>query len=71
LYRHYDVAGGLLYVGITRDPDARSKQHLAGPFGDQIATTSVSWFPDRDAAEEAERLAIRDESPEYNVRGRP
>lgn len=67
LYRHFDKAGVLLYVGITQNPSARTSQHasLSGwyRFADR---TAVEWFPTRKDAEDAERAAICDERPVFN-----
>lgn len=90
LYRHYDDAGRLLYVGITtsltcnsyaaypyailnhktRQPSstrgARLTHHKSQPWYPQIKTITLEQFPDRAAAENAERWAIHDEKPLYN-----
>lgn len=68
LYRFYNDAGQLLYIGITRDPSARWKKHSAGkPWWTEVRNITVQPFPDRDSALRAERAAITDEQPRYNV----
>lgn len=67
LYRFFDAAGRLLYVGQSKDPGSRFKQH----------ERDKHWFPDvaeirieRVAAElidDLEREAIRDEHPLHNI----
>lgn len=68
LYRHYDKAGVLLYVGITKDLEARFGGHgntaTWWPFAH---SASVEWHPDRATALRAEREAITLELPLFNV----
>lgn len=66
LYRHFDKNNSLLYVGITADPDRRTKQHRAGPWGAAIARTTVKEYPTRIKAAIAELRAMESESPRYN-----
>jgi transcriptional regulator with XRE-family HTH domain len=69
LYRLYNEAGTLLYVGITNDSTRRLVQHADGqPWWDEVASVTFASHPDRTAAEAAERLAIRTQAPLYNVR---
>lgn len=71
LYRYYDDAGGLLYVGISSDPDQRRDEHAvtAADTWYPLATSRrVGWFDTRKEAEEAEKLAIRQEAPRFNSR---
>lgn len=67
-YRLYRADGVLLYVGLTMRPIARL-QHHAGEktWWQQVSTISLEHFPDRSDVEEAERLAIANEHPLYNV----
>lgn len=70
LYRLYDQAGSLLYVGITCNLDERFKDHRNDkkkPWWPQVADKTVRWYDNRDAAEEAERYAIAMEDPLHNV----
>ncbi|MFE8011487.1 GIY-YIG nuclease family protein [Streptomyces antibioticus] len=72
LYRLFDADDELLYVGISKDPAARWKQHQSRtPWWRDVAMRTVEWYDDRPAAEAAERKAIQTESPRYNVVHRP
>ena len=68
LYRHFDVEGRLLYVGISLNAVARLAQHreTAHWFG-QIARIEVEWHESRMLAEAAERKAIKAERPAHNL----
>lgn len=72
LYRFYDGAGQLLYVGITGDPSDRWARHAdEKPWWPNVARHTVEWLPSRDAALAAETAAIVAEEPVYNVAGTP
>lgn len=68
LYRHFDSAGVLLYVGISLGPVNRLQQHKrrSGWFS-QIARVDVEWFDSRAAALKAEATAIFQENPLHNI----
>ena len=66
LYRLFDREGRLLYVGIAFVPEWRLERHNRRPWGDDINSWTVEWFPTRDAARLAEKVAIRDEVPIHN-----
>jgi prevent-host-death family protein len=67
LYRLYDEAGVLLYIGISHQPDVRFEQHSkVKEWWPQVARREVQWFDDRPSAAVAEADAIRSEDPEYN-----
>lgn len=67
LYRHFDASGALLYVGISDSPASRLRQHLAAsPWAGDIASVTLAWFDDRQAALCAETIAIMTEKPLYN-----
>lgn len=71
LYRHFDLDGALLYVGIAVCVHARTKAHRArSPWFPLVARIEVAEFATRAAAMEAERRAIKDECPRHNIRGR-
>lgn len=71
LYRHLDINGELLYIGITSDPGRRWAQHLEmSPWARFVAHTTVHWLDDRERARSAERRAIASERPLFN-RARP
>ena len=70
LYRHFDGSGVLLYVGIAYRPHIRTEQHRAlSPWFALVEDTSIEWRASRDLAAAAERQAIRDERPLFNVSG--
>jgi hypothetical protein len=66
LYRHFGHNGGLLYVGITKNPGVRKSAHKQSPWAAEIAEIKVENYPTREAAEEAEALAILTEKPFHN-----
>jgi hypothetical protein len=69
LYRHFGAADDLLYVGISLSAVHRLSQHCAAsPWAHEIVRVSVELFPTREAAMEAERLAVESENPRHNVR---
>lgn len=67
LYRHFDAQDVLLYVGISLSAVHRLEQHRhrSGWFG-QIKRVDVEWHPSREAALDAEALAIALEIPLWN-----
>lgn len=68
LYRHFDVDGVLLYVGISLNALLRLAQHqAASAWFLEITRVEIELFADRSAALEAEKRAIRDERPKYNI----
>ncbi|MFD1309753.1 GIY-YIG nuclease family protein [Streptomyces kaempferi] len=67
LYRLYDEAGQLLYVGITTYPPKRFVEHERDkPWWSQVVRRDVEWVESRVKAETAERCAIAAEQPRYN-----
>lgn len=72
LYRHFDAAGNLLYVGISLSTVDRLGQHACNAHWFQrISRIDVEKFGTRQEAEAAEREAIRKERPLYNKAGSP
>ena len=68
LYRHYDAAGKLLYVGISEDAGQRLAAHMGvSDWSRQIASITIEHFPTRADALRAEAAAIKLERPTYNV----
>lgn len=68
LYRYYDAAGSLLYVGVSKSVVARAMQH------ERQARWWARWsmmvretYATRDEALAAERVAIERERPLFNV----
>jgi len=71
LYRHWDAAGDLLYVGISLSTIGRLAGHRAGGshWFNEIARVTIERFSTRSDAADAEARAIRLEGPLYNKRG--
>lgn len=68
LYRFFDSDGSLLYIGISLSVVQRLQGHLREK--QWIPETgSLTWvtYETREAAEEAERFAIKTERPPHNV----
>lgn len=69
LYRYYDN-GELLYVGISREPVQRMRAHSkTAPWWERANHATFEHFETREAVQVAERAAIRDEKPLFNVVG--
>ena len=69
LYRHFDAAGVLLYVGISLSTVHRLSQHRDDShWFDQIKRVEIEHFPTRKQAEIAEQVAILTEAPLHNIR---
>jgi prevent-host-death family protein len=67
LYRLYDEAGVLLYIGISHQPEVRFEQHAKfKEWWPQVVRREVEWFDDRPTAAAAEATAIRGEDPAHN-----
>lgn len=67
LYRFYDDADELLYVGITGSLPTRLDQHSADKvWFEDVATIRVEHFASRTELIEAEEAAIRAERPRHN-----
>jgi predicted DNA-binding transcriptional regulator AlpA len=67
LYRHFDEAGALLYVGISLSALNRLMAHMDdSAWYWSIAKVTIEVHPTREAAEAAERQAIRNERPLFN-----
>ena len=68
LYRHFDKDDVLLYVGISLSAINRLQQHRdhSGWFAD-IARVDIVPFDSRVQVLEAERAAIKEECPVYNM----
>lgn len=68
LYRHFDTAGALLYVGISLSAVQRLAQHRhTAHWFDRIARIEIEWHDSREEALAAEIVAITREAPECNV----
>lgn len=67
VYRLYDEADALLYIGMTNDPERRFEQHAKERrWWPRVARRTVQWFADRPTAGRAEVGAIQAEAPKHN-----
>jgi predicted GIY-YIG superfamily endonuclease len=67
LYRLYDEAGTLLYIGITKDLENRWSQHAkASLWWPRVAAKAIEWFPDRRSAMRVEKSEIQRLNPPCN-----
>lgn len=68
LYRYYNSKDELLYIGISANPLIRTTQHSQKkPWFDEVSRSSVEWFKSRELALEAEKQAIIECKPKYNI----
>lgn len=70
IYRMFDEEGGLLYVGTSAHMGKRLSSHAEKRWFLLVATITVEWFPNTEAAERAEADAIAAEHPRINIAGR-
>lgn len=69
LYRFFSAADELLYVGITCNPGKRMERHRdTKAWWSEIARMALERHPNRAAVLAAERSAIEQEKPRYNIR---
>lgn len=67
LYRFFNAAGQLLYVGVSGNTETRWRQHAESkPWWPDVAEKTTQWLDGRPEALDAERVAIRTEKPLYN-----
>lgn len=66
LYRAFDTAGGLLYVGIAVDVGRRLNQERGEPWYPRMVRYTAVSYPTRALAMDAEREAFERERPIYN-----
>jgi hypothetical protein len=72
VYRLYDTAGALLYVGSTVNLDQRFQFHRRDkPWWPDVAGKRLDFYDRYPEAREAERCAILSEDPVHNVSGTP
>lgn len=70
VYRFFDQANVLLWVGITVTSGGRWTQHAQQkPWWPEVANATVEHFPNRSEALVAETTAIQVEHPRYNIQG--
>lgn len=67
IYRLYDAAGHLLYIGMSNDPTRRWREHRKEMFWwREVERHEHQWFATQLLASVAERDAIFIEQPRYN-----
>jgi len=72
VYRLFAADNTLLYVGVAKCFGVRWEQHAkAQPWWPHVDHQTVHWFPDREDALLAEKVAIEAERPVYNIAGSP
>lgn len=74
VYRAYSADDELLYVGATTQPGQRLAAHgRSKDWWREVATIKLAHFPSPALAQAAEREAIQNENPRYNLSrpGRP
>lgn len=70
LYRLFDAAWNLLYIGISENLARRLQDHKEKQlWWPQVAHGTVALYACREDAEEAEDAAIIAEQPRHNVQG--
>jgi hypothetical protein len=70
VYRFYDAADGLLYLGITHDVDGRWGTHeRTQPWWLDVARRELTWCGTRAEAEKIESTATAMEKPRYDRSG--
>lgn len=70
LYRWFDAEGCLLYIGISFNAYSRASQHFKNQdasWTDSAVRMEVERFETREEVAKAERLAIQNEKPRYNI----
>lgn len=67
VYRLYDEAGHLLYIGMSNDPVRRWREHRKEMFWwREVERHERTWYASARLADQAERAAIIMENPRYN-----
>lgn len=67
VYRAYSESGELLYVGLSMNLEGRLSKHRSSAWWPEVGEITVEWFDGREPAKAAERRAITEESPRYNI----
>lgn len=68
VYRHFDAEGRPLYVGCSKDVEARFKQHMFDStyWATKVAKTKITVHPGRNAGWEIEQQEITHLEPLHN-----
>jgi len=68
LYRFINDKNELLYIGRSISPGVRFNQHRKyQKWWYEVSTITIEYYPDIDAVKKAEKSAIRQENPIYNI----
>jgi len=71
VYRFLNADGRLIYVGCTYNTDKRFAFHKANMWwADQVDRIKIKVYPNKALAREAEKWAIRNENPRWNILGK-
>lgn len=72
VYRLFDEAKNVLYIGSSYSPEVRDRAHrLHASWGGLVTRRTDEWHDSRGAAYDAESRAIATEGPVHNVAGTP
>lgn len=71
VYRHFNAAGELLYVGCSINPLARQLAHHWKRWILESVRIEIQWCKSRAQAKRLERKVIAAELPKYNVAHKP
>ncbi len=71
VYRMWDHAGRLLYIGMSGRAGRRFDQHAEKRWFPLVSTITLEWYATHAQARLAELRAIADEKPRYNIAGSP
>ena len=68
VYRLFDEAGTLLYIGCSARPTRRREKHRKKSWWPEVAPerTTLEWFANWSLATLAEYYAIAQDEPKYN-----
>lgn len=69
VYRFYDAADRLLYVGLTLNLKQRLSAHRRRAWWPEVTRQRIEWFEGRREAKAAERAALASEAPIHNITG--
>ncbi len=71
VYRHFADDGALLYVGVSLSAVMRLYDHRQSKWWGKIAKVTIEKYQTREEAFRAEKRAIIDEAPQYNLDRNP
>lgn len=67
VYRMFAADGTLLYIGVSLTVLRRMQEHQSLPWYQDVASIAIEHKETKEAAYVAEKLAIYDEQPRYNL----